>query len=349
MSNLSSVTIDAGVLAVPVVNSAKSDAFKFVDTLLDLGKLLKEPWVKVYMSEQASESLVIDGLYPLRDKLKKLFLTHGIVEYDSETVARYAERFLELNPTFETYFQVKDVLLEDLKTDPDVFGLQPHENLQSDLRRCITLFAVLRKYCSQFLDGHSFMLREAPKQVIHVSAKIHDIEHFRDDIPAVPCLPELFEGNVLVCDDFRGLIDYLDESAMLAGATDNFGIKLAIRIALFKDAIAQGECPDWTEVIAPAIGSEFRVLCQQVCAGQRRSVPPKILRSIVETIKYRNLSAVHALRTRPGGNAPQKTRNRDKAWRRDIDYELHLHYWECVSRTFELASVVCHDDFSIPG
>jgi hypothetical protein len=102
-------------------------------------------------------------------------------------------------------------------------------------------------------------------------------------------------------------------------------------------------------VVVPAIGSRFREFCQQVCADQGDSVPPKILRSIVETIKGQNLPAVHALRTGPGGNDPQRMRGSDKAQRRDIDREFHLHYWECADGTVELASVVYHNDFSIPG
>ena len=152
---------------------------------------------------------------------------------------------------------------------------------------------------------------------------------------------------MLVCDDFRGLIDCLDESAILVGASDDIGIDLAIRIALFKNTIAQGDSPDWSGVVLPAIGSRFRELCQQICTDQGNSVPPKILRSIIETIKGHNLSAA-ALRTGSGGNDPQKMRGSDKAQRRDIDREFHLHYWKCADGTVELASVVYHNDFSIP-
>jgi hypothetical protein len=49
-----------------------------------------------------------------------------------------------------------------------------------------------------------------------------------------------------------------------------------------------------------------------------------------------------------GGNEPQQKRGQDKAWRRDIDYEYHLHYWECDDGSVEFASVVTHNDFSIP-
>ena len=349
MDCLPSVTIDAGVLAVPRVDCATEDAFRYVDTLLDWSKLLDEPWVAIYMSERAAECLCDDGLYPLRESLRAIFHAHGIVEYDVNTVARIADRLLQITPSFETYYRVNDVLWEHLESDPDVIRLSTYHGLQSDLRRCITLIAVLRKHCSQPFGGHSLILREAPKQVIRIRAQIHELEHTRDDIPALPSPPQFFEGDVLVCDDFRGLIDCLDESAILVGASDDVGIELAARIALFKYAIAHGDAPDWGGMIVPTIGSKFRELCQQACADGGGSVPRKILRSIVETITASDFAAVHALRTGPGGNDPQKTRGPDKAHRRNIDDDFHLHYWQCGDRSIELASVVHHNDFTIPA
>lgn len=349
MLNQPSVTIDAGVLAAPPATCTISDIHKYVDTLLDWSRLLDEPWVAIYMSERASDALVKDNLYPLRDQLKQIFTAHGIVEYDVNTVARVVEQLLRITPSFETYYRVKDVLYEHLETDPDVIRLTTHDGLQSDLARCITLIAILRKHCSQPLGGHSLILREVPKQIIQVRAQIHDLEHERDDIPTLPCLPAFFEGDVLACDDFRGLIECLDEAAILVGASDNLGIELSIRVALFKHSIAQGELPDWGNVLIPSIGTEFRELCQQCCEDQGDSLPAKILRSVVETVRGQNLSAIHALRTGPGGNDPQRMRGSDKAQRRDIDREFHLHYWDCANGTIELASVVYHNDFSIPG
>lgn len=342
------VTIDAGVLAVPHIDCSREDAFKYVDTLLDWSKLLDAYWVDIYMSERASESLFADGLYPLREHLQNLFNAHGIVVYDVNTVAKIAERLLAHTPSFETHYRVKDVLCEHLETEPDVIRLALHDELRSDLARCITLLAILRKHCSQPLGGHTLILRNAPKQVIQVRAHIHDLEHSRKDIPELPCPPAFFEGDVLVCDDFQSLINSLDETAILIGASDDLGIELAIRIALFKNDIAQDALLDWDDVPVPIIGRKFRELCQKICANQGDAVPPKILRAIVETVKKNNLSAVHALRTGEGGNNPQRTRGLDKAQRRDIDRELHLHYWECADGNIELASVVYHNDFSIP-
>ena len=137
--------------------------------------------------------------------------------------------------------------------------------------------------------------------------------------PDLPSPPQIFEGDVLVCDDFRGLIACLDESTVLIGASDDLGIELAIRIAVFKHALIQGEEPDWENSLIPSIGTEFRERCQSCCAGQGDSLPPKTLRSIVETIRGDNMRDIHAIRTGSGGNSPQRMRGSDKAQRRDID------------------------------
>lgn len=348
MHSLSSVTIDAGVLAVPHVNCAKDEAFQYVGTLLHWSELLDEPWVAIYMSERAAESLIADGLYPLREQLRELFDAHGIVQYDANTVAKIVNQLLAITPSFETYYRVKDVLSDNLQTHPDVIHLTTHSCIQSDLARCITLIAVLRKHCSIPLGGHSLIVRKTPASLIQVRAQIHVLEHTRSDITALPGPPEFFEGDVLVCDDFDGLIECLDESALLVGASDDLGIRLAIRISLFKYSLERGGAPDWDLAPIPAIGPKFRASCQEISAHKGESLPPKILRSIVETITEDNLNAVHALRTGAGGGNPQKMRGSDKAQRRDIDREFHLHYWKCADGTVELASVVYHNDFSIP-
>lgn len=343
-----SVTIDAGVLAVPHVGCGKDEVSKYVHTLLDLNKLLEEHWIDIHMSEQSCDALVADGLYPIRAHIKEVFNIHGIEEYDANTVAKISDKILVSTTNFETYYQIKEVLYEKLDTEPDISSLIPHKGIQANLERCITLITILCKHCSQHLDAHTLILREAPSSVIHVRTHIYEIEHTRDDVQDLPTPPEFLEGDVRVCDDFRSLIDCLDEFAILADAPDNFGIELAIRIALFKKESPQGNSSDWEKVNVPTIGASFHEMCQQVCAAQGTSVPPKILRAIVETIRGHNLQAVHALRTGSGGNDPQRMRGGDKAQRRDIDTELHLHYWECADGTIELASVVYHNDFSIP-
>jgi hypothetical protein len=72
-----------------------------------------------------------------------------------------------------------------------------------------------------------------------------------------------------------------------------------------------------------------------------------LLRACVEVILKENMGYAHWLRVGKGANDPQKQRGDNKAWRRDIDYEYHLHYWE-AERGQEFASIVVHNDMSIP-
>ena len=131
-------------------------------------------------------------------------------------------------------------------------------------------------------------------------------------------------------------------------AHDDIGVKLSIQIALFKYDISQGNVVSWENVSVLSIGHEFIQTSRNCCADQGASLAPRILRAIIETIKSNNMPAIHALRTGSGANDPQRMRGTDKAQRRDIDREYHLHYWECDNGTIELSSIVHHNDFSIP-
>lgn len=343
-----SVTVDAGVLAVPPDDCDPDEIHKYVDTILDWKKLLDESWVDIHMSERASESLFEDDLYPLRDSLNSLFQRHGIVEYDVNTITTVVDSLLQQTPNFETHFGLKDILAENTTTEPDILGSTKFDGLKSDLNRCAVLISILRKHCKQDPGGHSLILRDAPKKTIEVSTQIHELEHDREDIEGLQYHPEFFQGDLFACDDFRGLIECLDESQIFKDASNVQEIELAIRISMFKNEIRENLDPDWNALELPEINTQFRPTVSQCLRDQPSSLSPKILRAINETICQENMAAVHALRVNSGGNSSQRLRGQDKAQRRDIDNEFHLHYWECDNGKLELASVVYHNDFTIP-
>ncbi len=345
-----SVTIDAGVLAVPPEHGSADDADRYVETLLDWRTLLDEPWVAIYMSDRASEALLDDELFPFRDQLKRLFTSNGIVEYDVNTVAQVIDRLLQLTPSFESYFAIRDILADEVTTEPDILRLGSGTRLQSDLARCVMLIAILRKHCHEPVSDHSLILRKAPRRTVRVRALIHELEHERLDLEPLPAPPEYFEGDVLVCDDFEGLIECLDEAAILLKATDQVGVEAAIRIAICKSRLASGMAPEWSDVPNYRVGHAFRSSFQVTNPTQQ--LANRLLRAIVETMEQANMAATHWLRTGPGANNPQRVRKSDQAgaWRRDVDHEHHLHYWSCDDGTVEIASVSFpHDDFTIPG
>ena len=283
-----SVTIDAGVLAVPLEDGTAEDAYRYVDTLLDWSRLLDESWVSIYMSEWASQALCDDGLYPLRDQLMRLFTANGIVEYDVNTVAMVVDQLLRLTPSFETYFSIRDVLAEELTIEPDILRFCSGSRLQSDLARCVVLIAILRRYCQEPIRDHSLILRRVPDRSIRVRALIYELEHQRDDLRSLPTPPEYFKGDVLVCDNFRGFVECLDEAAILRKSNDDIGVETAIRIAVYKFRLERGAAPEWDDVPNYRIGHAFRSSLQRINLTQQ--LASKLLRAIVETLEQSNMA-----------------------------------------------------------
>ena len=348
---MQTISIDSGVLAAPKVEDSSENIYEYVDTLLDWQRLLGEPWVSVHLTERASELLVEEGLYPLRLALQEVFKMHGIVEYDVNTVAQVAERLLRLTPTFEAYFRVRDVLLEQLETEPSLLSLTVGENMAADLGRCVVLMAILRQHCREVVQSHRLILKKSPASgLIIVRAIIHDIEHDRKDLGRVPTAPESFEGQVLACHDFRGLLLSIDEVAAWQAASDEIGKEVAIRIAVYKSRLTRGLDPAWDDVPRTRFGRNFFQTADRVCRANPEDLIPKLLRSVMETAERVNIGSTHALRENQSGGAPQRRRGSDgaSAWRRDVDYEYHLHYWECPDGMVELASLGPHNDFAIP-
>ena len=345
-----SVTIDTGALVAPPLSASPEDVHQYIQSILDWRRLLDEDWVKIYMSERAPEILFEDGLYPFRESLKQLFTSKGIIQYDVNTVARVTDHLLQITPTFEKFFRVSDVLASELTTNPDLLSFSITKNLASDLARCIVLIAILRGHCLNTALDHTLIMRYAPDaQSIEVRALIHEFEHLRDDMEPIPMDPEYFEGTVLVCNSFRSLVLSIDETAIWDAAQDEVGIDLAVRIALYKSRIDRQLEPEWDNLGLFVLGRRFFETAKACCRVNPGSFPRRVLRAMLETIEGSRMEDTHALREDIGGNVPQRTRGEDKAWRRDIDYEYHLHYWGCEDGTKEFASVVSHNDFSIPG
>lgn len=344
-----SVTIDTCVLALPPLTASRDDIYEYLDTLLDWGKLLDEPWVAIYMSEHASDAMQNANVYPLRNELKRLFSAKGIQEYDANTVVLLVEELLKKTPGFETYFRIQDVLTEDVTTLPDLLSIHTGPELSSELARIVVIIAILRSCCRNPVLDHSLIVRPwQGSSVVQVNAHVHDIETTRDDLVKLPSPPELFEGDILTCENFREFVLNLDEVAVWEAAEAEIGLNLAVKIAIYKSRLEQNLEPDWDAIQGFRFGCEFFQRMRTCEMGGSPGLVERTLRALAETMDKQNMRAVHPKRTGPGGGDPQEMRGQDKAWRRDIDREYHLHYWECADGSVEFASIGPHNMFDIP-
>lgn len=334
---------------MPPHNGSAEDANLYVQSLMGWGRLIGCPWIEVTMSEDSCLALYRDNLFPFYPHLSNLIAYAGIKHFDANTVNTVVLKLLsQSRPTFEEYFGVSNVLSDELCISPDVLCQSMGDALRSDLSRILILTAILRKCCKESIHSHAFILRHAPSHVVTVGAEIHEIEHNRSDLVDIPFMPEVFEGDVLICDDFRGMIGCMDGPSILASSQDKVGIETAIRIALFAYRQERdGQC-EWSKLPKFCIGEHFLDTAVKACRAET-ALPGKILRAIVETLEGSNRADEHKLRTGPGGNDPQQMRGKDGAMRRNIDQTYRLHYWSCEDGLVDLATVSYpHDNFWIP-
>ena len=345
-----SVTIDTAVFAPPGIDAPADDVHGFVATLLEWRDAMDEEQVGVYTSKFAPAVLMKCGLYPLRPQLRELLARAQVFEYDANTVAVLAETLLGRSAKIEDALGIDDVLVDDLTIKPDIFAGHAPVTLREEAERCAVVVSIVTQYCNESLiHGHAIVIRAHDfGAAVRVRGVLQDVEHYRNDLSGLPMAPEYFEGSALVCSSFHRLLMSLDEVAVLRAATAEDNVRAAINLALYKQHVTLGRPRDWQDLPDFLIGHEFFASLEAHHVMSGTALAEKVIRAVIETICHENLAATHWLRKGKGGSDAQRMRGKDAAWRRDIDYEYHLHYWECEIGVVELALLVVHNEFSIP-
>ena len=344
------VTIDTAVFAPPPIGSVAGDVYRFIETLLHWKDAMDDGAIDIYRSKFAQEVLMRCDLYPMRPQLKQLFAGAGIVEYDANTVGVWAEKLFSGSIEIEPILGISDVLLGDLTVDPDVFAAIAPDALREEAHRCAVILSVANRFGpEEILRAHAMAVRAAGvRNVINVRALIEDIEHSRQDLDGLALAPEYFDGSVVACSGFNDFLLSLDAVTILRAATGSEDVGVAVRLGLYRALLTRGNARDWSDLPSFRLGLHFfdSLVEHHVMSGS--GLADRVMRCLLETVGHEKMADTHALRTGQGGGNPQRARGKDLAWRRDVDREYHLHYWECDTGVVELARLVVHDDFSIP-
>ena len=125
-------------------------------------------------------------------------------------------------------------------------------------------------------------------------------------------------------------------------------IREALEVACVQESAGRGAPFDADAIPGFAVRGE---LLETARAHGFATEPPKaerLIRAMSRTVLGSDLSKAHALREGAAGTAKQVMRGKDTAWRTDVDYEFHLHYWRKETGEIEFAVLVTHNNFSIP-
>lgn len=341
------IFIDTSALACPRVKEGSDGERRalnrYIARLLDLEKLLHSSAFRALISRSSAELLFEANLYPIHNELRNSLSVTGLdSELQSSDVVKVLDKLLKELPLLEELIELDSFLHELGHLDTPSIILTDEYSREELIYQYIALG--IGDLIGNFSAGETWILGEAKEcngvEAVKVLAKIIEIDWLSDEIHLTPPI-EIdakfpFKMEVL---DIQCAIDL----ATFRRKPSNEFIQELIELALLQRQTKEvlHAALDWT------LGADFAHTVEALHVQNNSTVFRALLDTCVDIICETRMTQTHRLRSGEGGaNEPRRSGN-FIAWRRDIDAEFHLHYWLSGNRC-ELASVVVHNDFTIP-
>ena len=327
------VPIDPFALAYPNSESTKQEDFEdYIIRILELKELQDEMNINYFISEKTSLILNETNNYPHWDDLKEALVSQGLSEfYQAKDIITTLDTILN-NPTIEEMLSIQEILYDKININPKDYTDSYSEQYLDELYR------LLMYICLAIEDGQEIFLLSMYKKnnVIRVQGELLEIEANT----VTRTLPVNLNEEITIFNGANNLFSILDLCSLWQKSSTENEYNSCLEIGIYKRNNSRLEKRNWV------IGKNFIDSMKSLGFAHDRSKIKSLLKSMIETIVYENLSATHALRMTESGNSSQIMRGKEKGMRRDIDYEYHLHYWDSGG-SIEFSNVVVHNDFDI--
>lgn len=332
---MADIYLDSWMLAFPEADADPEAADGFVATLLGVHSLTVKCALRAAVSARTPDLLAADHRFPLSDPMPRhIWPQRGDV---MRLVGAIVDRLAKI----EDDDAVDAVLVNHASWDPGIVaaGASPRAN-----EHLADLFArsAIHSQRRTTGDGPLLMTRMdvAGPRAVRFTGTIADIE--------------FAPGGTRACDNCHAVEVWLASGP--GEAVSALKPATLWRLERYDDAIdvavSQGETSQ--EVRWPmkghawTFGTDFIDSTRALSVETTSARLDAMIRALRETVLGEQMAAVHKLRIDRGGNSRQLTRKSDGAgaFRRDVDRELHLHYWQTDGGP-EFANLVTHNDFTI--
>lgn len=345
---MSDILIDAPLLSCPSPDNLSQDDFQdafleYLKRLADLSMLRSNlPSVRFWRDEELALILHENECYPFRHSLAHAFASmYNSLDYQLEDANTLANALLEKSLRLEDYGDIADVVVTSchLTNDP----VQNRDaSLTNYLCRLICLALPILGDGKNF-NQNSYLASSASinsAKKIKAAYEVNLLEKkdgvYETDLPPSSIDLKNYRG-------YKDLVLDIDILTLWAAPGMQSSIDAcALTVEREKDSFS-------AEVFCElniSFGSKFFDSAKPLGFLHDLSKMNKLLKVICDLIIGRNLSHSHWLRTGAGPNDPQRSKADWKAWRHDIDYEFHLHYWK-NGNSIQFSNVVVHNDFCI--
>lgn len=280
------------------------------------------------------------GLAPFVPAIASCFKRAGVREFDAPTVGAAAAHLLGQLIGQDCRETLPFVLVSQTSLTPDLPDLDLLAPLSST-RDAIAIACVLSVARGATTSVLPAVISSSPTCTsVRVSTNFEDSDPdwLRDELGA-PCV---LVDHVKLCRTPQEWLMSLDPHSLIVGQDRRLAWP-AVCVGVMRRRAERGNNP--SNPISARVGPNF--LSSLYSSGVLQNSATELFRAIGDTVDKQALSSIHALRKNGSGASEQVCRGQDTAWRRDIDYEYHLHYWSCSDGSVELADVVPHNVFAI--
>lgn len=338
--------IDPYLLAFPVEVGGPAVIERYVRTLLHLRDLHDFRWCRVFTTNKVEELVVSTTGFPPWGSIAGAIHEAGIEEIDAKEVLSIFIGLLQKLPFVEEQLNLKDVLIDNPRCIPDGHLVGRPSIFIMEHNRLLALMAMYASVKQLGVKDQLFATSNVVQTCIGTfSAELIEVEAVASETSLA--LPISLSDEFIFCSCPTPVREYVDPLYAWQTAENSREVRSALE--LFLDAYAKANGKQASDRRRFTLHSQFLQTVLSNKQLRNDATASKILRACAECIYRDNLASTHAIRVSSAANSPQRKRARDSAtaWRRDIDRELHLHYWETASGP-ELASIVPHADIHIP-
>lgn len=341
---MTQIIIDPYIYSCPSLDQKESDFVTFISNLLLWREIKDNNWKCVFNTIAAAEVLAETNSYPPQEHLKEIIAKYDIKDIQAKDIVNLINALLLQLPNIEDKFGLFELLFDKyisspylhLTARPDAFKIA-YERLTSIVSLSRTLLELPEKSLIVITKELNTDWVESD-----ISCDIHDYEH-DENIKRVNC-PIHVKEIIPICQKPEALYLNLNPVIMWLSANSEEEYTKSIEIQMSQIIGSTDDLSNYKW----GYNSDFFDSAKPYGFLHNEMRAKMLLRACAETILSTNLKDTHALRTGSGANNPQRKRRSDhaKAYRRDIDHEYHLHYWE-TEFGVELANVVVHNNMSI--
>lgn len=336
---MASLFIDPFILACPRENCSEQDFNDFVNRLIDWQELKDCDWTDIYISKRSTEILFQENRYPLWGHLQKIIDLFGIDYIQPKDVVNLVDAFLDKFQKIEETLKINDALFDPYETEPKIV----RDSIRFQEILCETLaFMSLKCHLYEEESKNQILISNTEVKMIGIKTTIVLLDIAEKNRLQVG---HFIDSKFTCCSSLEELTLCINTVLLWKKCATVNAFNKVVSVHTLMRASLTGIKRNSQDLNFKFL-KNFLTTVGTLHFDKEEGKITRLLNAISDVLLDVNLPSTHALRLNKGGNSVQIEIGGFKAFRKDIDYEYHLHYWKNGGK-ISFSKVVVHNDFSI--